>query len=45
LLDDEVIDPLAIFVAADAAPSMQAEVRHVKSTQRQNALERYRKIW
>jgi len=42
---DEVIDPLADFVAADAAPSKQAEVQLVKRTQHQNALESYRKLW
>jgi hypothetical protein len=38
---DEVIDPLADFVAADAVPSRQAEVQLVKRTQHQDALERY----
>jgi aminoglycoside phosphotransferase (APT) family kinase protein len=42
---DEVIDPLADFVAAGSVPSRQAEVQLVKRTRHEEALERYRKVW
>jgi aminoglycoside phosphotransferase (APT) family kinase protein len=42
---DEVIDPLADYVAADAVPSRQAEVRRVKKQGHEKGLERYRSKW
>jgi aminoglycoside phosphotransferase (APT) family kinase protein len=42
---DEVIDPLADYVAAGAVPSEQTEVQLVKRKQHEEALERYRTVW
>ena len=42
---DEVIDPLADYVAADTVPSKQLEVQAVKRQQHEEALERYRSLW
>ena len=42
---DEVIDPLADYVAADAVPSKQLEVQVVKRKRHEEALERYRSLW
>jgi hypothetical protein len=42
---DEVIDPLADFVAACAVPSKQAAVQLVKRKRHEEALEKYRIRW
>ena len=42
---DEVIDPLADYVAADAVPSKQLEVQAVKRKGHEEALERYLSLW
>jgi hypothetical protein len=42
---DEVIDPLADYVAAGVVPSQRAEVQRVKKQQHEEALERYRATW
>jgi aminoglycoside phosphotransferase (APT) family kinase protein len=42
---DEVIDPLADYVAAGAVPSKQDEVQFVKRQRHEEALERYRLAW
>jgi len=42
---DEVIDPLADYVAAGAVPSKQAEVQLVERKRHEEALERYRAVW
>jgi hypothetical protein len=42
---DEVIDPLADYVAADAVPSKQLEVQAVKRKGHEEALKRYQSFW
>ena len=42
---DEVIDPLADYVVADAVPSKQLEVQAVKRKGHEEALERYQSFW
>ena len=42
---DEVIDPLADYVAADAVPSKQLEVQAAKRKGHEEALERYQSSW
>jgi hypothetical protein len=42
---DEVIDPLADYVAAAMVPSKQAEVQLIKRQRHEEALERYRRTW
>jgi aminoglycoside phosphotransferase (APT) family kinase protein len=42
---DEVIDPLADYVAAGAVPSKQDEVQVVKRKRHEEALQRYRAVW
>jgi hypothetical protein len=42
---DEVIDPLADYVAADAVPSKQIEVQVIKRQRHEVALERYQSRW
>jgi aminoglycoside phosphotransferase (APT) family kinase protein len=42
---DEVIDPLADYVAAAAVPSKQLEVQVVKRKRHEEALERYQSLW
>ena len=42
---DEVIDPLADYVAADVVPSKQLEVQAVKRRGHEEALEKYQSLW
>jgi hypothetical protein len=42
---DEVIDPLADYVAAAMVPSKQAEVQLIKRLRHEEALDRYRATW
>jgi len=42
---DEVIDPLADYIAAGEVPSRQTEVQHAKRRQHDEALEQYRTLF
>jgi len=42
---DEVIDPLADFVAAAVVPTRKAEVQRFKKARHEEALEKYRAAW